>query len=334
MKTAKKIWIGILAILIFLITAGVFFKLFRSDLVDFLSMNKPLEAEKLVIEGWISDRSLDAGIEEFYRNDYDGIIVTGTGLDPWVLMPTEDYLEFSFPEKKVLLDPGDEIGISLKSTDLDGVYAEYSLFLNDSIVNTGTTGGDWKEYIYRIDDSTALRSVSISFNNDSFRGEEDINLYIGDLRIGDSIINPRSENSYYYHRKDKADIRSLNIQSVADLAAISLEEKGISRNKIVSLPSPHTKKNRTYSSALSLRDWVDSTEYSGNVNILSENIHARRTHLLYSYALEGSGVHAGAISIGGTNDDAEQNIKITEKSIVRELLGYLYYRYFFYRSGH
>ncbi|MEO7853431.1 MAG: hypothetical protein ABIR94_14435 [Rubrivivax sp.] len=64
------------------------------------------------------------------------------------------------------------------------------------------------------------------------------------------------------------------------------------------VPSPHTKQNRTYASAVWVRDWVRQQQPPLTaIDVYTEGTHARRTHLLYAMAFGGdmrAGIVAGA----------------------------------------
>ena len=47
----------------------------------FLAVNAPLEAEALVLEGWVADYAVKGAVEEFDRGDYTVLYVTGGPLE-------------------------------------------------------------------------------------------------------------------------------------------------------------------------------------------------------------------------------------------------------------
>ena len=316
-------------VLLIIIFTGLFF-IFKGRITTFLSFNEKPQADYLIVEGWLSPNSLNQAAEEFKQNEYKKIITTGVPLEPWFLMSTNAYLEFTFPGNKSRIQKGDTIAISLRGTDVKGIYAEYSLYINDSLVQKKYTSEAWKEYTYVIRKDRRLDNIMVSFNNDYFFGEEDRNLYIGKLRVRDSMVAVRSKNSYYYTSINKSDSINMNYHSVAALAARELISGGILENQIVILPASEKARNRTFNSAMAVRNWFDSSRIKPvPVNVFTENIHARRTHLLYSKALGLEREETGVISVTGNSGDTRQNNKITNKNIISELTGYLYYRFLF-----
>lgn len=327
MKTLLKYSISLVFIIIIII--GLFF-IFKERIIVFLSFNEKTNADYLIAEGWISSNSLAQAAEEFKQHEYEKIITTGVPLEPWFLMSTNAYLEFAFPGSKDRLRAGDTIAINLRGTDVKGIYAEYCLYINDSLVQKGYTAGEWKEYVYINQANKNLKNIIVSFNNDYFFGEEDRNLHVGELRIRDSIIAVRSKNSYFYKNMNKSDRINMDYHSVAALAARELISHGISESQIIIVPASEKASNRTFNSALAVRNWFDSSRIKpAPVNIFTENIHARRTHLLYSKALGLKKEEIGIISMTDSTGDARQNNKISNKNIISELAGYLYYRYLF-----
>jgi hypothetical protein len=60
------------ALLMILVVTGI-----GRGLHDFLSLNHPVPANVLVVEGWSPDYALEAARDEFQRGDYDLIIASG-----------------------------------------------------------------------------------------------------------------------------------------------------------------------------------------------------------------------------------------------------------------
>ena len=77
-----------------------------------------------------------------------------------------------------------------------------------------------------------------------------------------------------------------------------------SANIVTMVPSHINGRDRTYSSAVALRNWLG--EYNINVrslNVLTEDAHARRTRLLFAKAF-GPKVHVGVIAVSNPDYDA------------------------------
>lgn len=73
----------------------------------------------------------------------------------------------------------------------------------------------------------------------------------------------------------------------ADQARFALTHYGISSNKIIAAPAPASAQNRTFLSAVFVRDWLDKHHKNyDSVNLFTQGIHARRSHLLYEMAFD------------------------------------------------
>lgn len=91
----------------------------------------------------------------------------------------------------------------------------------------------------------------------------------------------------------------------ADRAALSLRPQlpGI---PVDAVSSPHTKQNRTYASAVWLRDWAQRQPLALEaVDVYSQGPHARRTRMLYAMAL-GDGTRVGVIAGAPHDVDLQQ----------------------------
>jgi hypothetical protein len=120
----------------------------------------------------------------------------------------------------------------------------------------------------------------------------------------------------------------------ASVGAESLKKFAIPEDVIQMAPSHITGRERTYSSAVALRDWFrDHNLAIHSFNVLTEDCHARRTQLLYQEAL-GKKVTVGIIAV--SNPDYNPNDWWRYSDGVREVIGesiaYIYAKFFFYPS--
>ncbi len=77
----------------------------------------------------------------------------------------------------------------------------------------------------------------------------------------------------------------------ADKSAQYFVSHGIAAAKVISIPSPASAQNRTYLSAVMVRDWFARKSIKVNaLDVFSQGVHARRTRLLYELALPASSI--------------------------------------------
>jgi hypothetical protein len=74
----KLTWRGRFLVALICVTLVVFL---ARGIHPFLAVNHPMQGGVLVVEGWISDAALEQAKEEFKRNRYDRIYVTGGPLE-------------------------------------------------------------------------------------------------------------------------------------------------------------------------------------------------------------------------------------------------------------
>ncbi len=89
MKSKINKWLGI----------PVIFILCVYPLHRFLCLNKPIESEILVVEGWIHHDYFDLVVEEFYKGNYQQIITTGAFISKYEL----DTCFSSYPQRAAQL---------------------------------------------------------------------------------------------------------------------------------------------------------------------------------------------------------------------------------------
>jgi hypothetical protein len=120
----------------------------------------------------------------------------------------------------------------------------------------------------------------------------------------------------------------------ASVAAESLKKFGIRDDLVQMVPSRVIARERTYSSAVALRDWFrEHNTPVHSFNVLTEDAHARRTRLLYQKAF-GKNVAVGVIAVFNPDYDPTQWWRYSEgvREVIGESIAYIYARFFFYPS--
>lgn len=113
-----------------------------------------------------------------------------------------------------------------------------------------------------------------------------------------------------------------------------LKKAGIPQTVIQSVPSLIVGKDRTYHSALALRKWFQEHDLQvGSFNVLTADVHARRTRLLFQEAF-GSQTKVGIISVPNPDYDARHWWRSSEgvRKVVDETIAYIYAKFLFWPS--
>jgi uncharacterized SAM-binding protein YcdF (DUF218 family) len=124
-------------------------------------------------------------------------------------------------------------------------------------------------------------------------------------------------------------------KSYANLGAATLVQLGIDSNSLVILPAQPVKKDRTYASALALRDWLKQQNPPIlKVNLLTQGAHARRSRMLFQKAV-GKEVQVGVMAI--EDRDFEQRrwyaSSMGVRFVLSESIAYLYAKFFFFAEN-
>jgi uncharacterized SAM-binding protein YcdF (DUF218 family) len=123
-------------------------------------------------------------------------------------------------------------------------------------------------------------------------------------------------------------------QTSASVGADVLKKFGVPSEAVQMVPSHVIGRDRTYSSAVALREWLREHNIAvHSLNVLTENAHARRTRLLFQKAL-GKNVTVGIIAVPNPDYDRGRWWRYSEgvKDVGSEALAYLYARLFFFPS--
>jgi uncharacterized SAM-binding protein YcdF (DUF218 family) len=125
-----------------------------------------------------------------------------------------------------------------------------------------------------------------------------------------------------------------DFQTSASVGAELLKANGIPSESLQMVPSHVTDRDRTYSAAVALRDWFSAHKtHVRCVNVLTEDLHARRTRLLYQKAL-GDDVLVGIIAVPNPDYDSNHWWRYSEgvREVIGESIAYIYARFLFYPS--
>jgi uncharacterized SAM-binding protein YcdF (DUF218 family) len=115
-------------------------------------------------------------------------------------------------------------------------------------------------------------------------------------------------------------------KTYAEGGAAALLNLGLKANEVQAVPSTWVRKDRTYTSAVALRNWMqDRNATFTTVHLITEGAHARRSRLMFQRAL-GSSVTVGVTSVPDSEYDPEHwwQSSAGVKAVVGEVLAYGY----------
>lgn len=115
-------------------------------------------------------------------------------------------------------------------------------------------------------------------------------------------------------------------ESYAGLAAAVLTNLGVNPEKIVTIPTPRLKKDRTAASALAVKNWLlGSALPIKNINLYSYDAHSRRSWFIYSRVLHPQ-FKVGILAYQSPFYDPAKWWATSEgfRSVLSEAIAYLY----------
>jgi hypothetical protein len=118
----------------------------------------------------------------------------------------------------------------------------------------------------------------------------------------------------------------------AHQGAARLQGEGLSPDLIQAVPARISDRDRTYGAARALRTWLSEHHSSVRaINVLTQNVHARRTRLLFEKALGGR-TSVGIIAVGNPDYDARHWWRYSEgvRDVISETIAYVYAKLFFW----
>lgn len=118
-------------------------------------------------------------------------------------------------------------------------------------------------------------------------------------------------------------------KNFAQLSKATLIALGFDRTKIQSIPTPSVKRDRTYTSALAVKEWLDKNDIEvKGINIYSEDVHSRRSWILFKKVFEPT-IKVGAIAHPAQKYDANSWWTSSQgvRTILSEGIAYIYAKF-------
>jgi hypothetical protein len=111
-----------------------------------------------------------------------------------------------------------------------------------------------------------------------------------------------------------------------------LKKAGLPADVVQCAPALFVGKDRTYNSALALRQWLQDHNITvQSLNVLTQGAHARRTWMLFSEAF-GKSARVGIISVSNPDYDPQYWWRTSEgvRVVIDESIAYIYAKFFFW----
>jgi hypothetical protein len=317
----------IILLLFISVLSGIIFLPIIYSLSDHLSKTARVNANILLVEGWLPPYAIEEASNEFHNKGYTHIITTGLNSPEYYMVSMNGYLIF-YPKRVNSVDnelPVHVIEIDAYS-ELGGINSSrFNVYVNDSLISEFSADKRIRKYEISWEGKlTSIDSVMVQFINDKMGDFGDRNLYVKEVIIDNKIKIPYQNYSEYDISKLDGKRRIINnFGSYAQLARSRLLSMGIDSSFVTAVPGKRVKINRTLTSALAFRDWLDSSDIEiKGINVITMGTHARRTWMTYNKILNGR-YDVGIISLPDYRDSYSRKHKILKT--FRELFGLIYY---------
>ncbi len=121
-------------------------------------------------------------------------------------------------------------------------------------------------------------------------------------------------------------------ESYAQLSAAILRKQGAPSERVHAVPAPLSRKDRTYASAVALRDWFQARGGAPTrLRLISLGAHTRRSRLMFQKAF-GSGTIIEATALQPREYDPARWWRSSNgvRTVLDEAIGYVYARFLFW----
>ena len=283
----------IITIFFFLVSfTSAFNRLFQTA-EKWLIVNKPVDAELLIVEAWVPDNLSGKVIEEFHSKNYEKLLITGNRELDCLSFWENGSIFISAAWEKFTSDSVCRICILAQGTPVRKQYPVVEIFL-DSVKMDDIIIGPFKEWhctnCIQIKENT---TIEYRFINDQVSGQEDRNLFFYSLKLNDSLIHYTSDmisitNNNLYN------VLTSNYLSDASVKAFMLQNVGIPEDCISFTKADTTTISGTLSSAAAAIQYIYEHGYF-SANIFTTDLHSRRSYKSYK-KLAGKKIRIGVIT--------------------------------------
>jgi len=124
-------------------------------------------------------------------------------------------------------------------------------------------------------------------------------------------------------------------RTYAERGAAVFLKWGLSTNLVQAVPAPRARQDRTFTSAVALRNWWREHHLAPTkVHLMTNGAHARRSRLLYEKGL-GNGVTVGVTALEDRNYDPQHWWRSSAgvRDVIDESFAYLYAKFLFHARG-
>jgi hypothetical protein len=121
-------------------------------------------------------------------------------------------------------------------------------------------------------------------------------------------------------------------KNFAQLSAATLISFGFNREKLLIIPTPQTKKDRTLTSALAVQQWLKNSPLKIKaINVYSYDVHSRRSWLLYQQVFAPD-IQVGAIAYPAVDYDPKSWWSFSQgvRVVISEAIAYFYAQFSFF----
>lgn len=291
-KRFKQIFIVVILILLALLAAGLF-------LPGFLSLNRPVKTNNVLLEAWISHHEIEQAVARFGGDQGARFFVAGrsfpsaeTGISgpsphageknadargTWLYANSS--LGFSVPEELTGTLP-DTVLITVEANGqmAAGHFAYFNAIVNSSVLGGRFSGEDYSKYTFLwVSRGQPLKSLFIRFINDLKGPDSDRNLNVKSVTVNGIRIPADALNAKITREQN---LSTTGYASQAEETAAYLVALGVPPAKVEVVAFRPPERNLTRAAAVQFSKFV--TNHNINAfNVVSSGIHCRRTWITY-----------------------------------------------------
>lgn len=291
-----------LVAIIFLIL--ILFLLSKFYLPHFLSYKKHLESSNFLIEAWISSFEIEQAVADYRKYPESHFYIVGSLYPDLEIKQSRNDEFYESNEKKGnegiwlyansalnFLLPTElnlpkldtvQIIVTAKGQEAGSYFAYFNLILNGECIGGAFSQKDYRQYVFNwIVPEEGLETCYVKFNNDLVVNNSDRNLNVESIGVDRHLLIADKGNTTI--DRDLNNLTS-GFGSQAEEAGNYLQQLGIDQKQITIINFKPAQRNQTLAAAKKFKYYISKSSISA-INVITSNIHSRRTWLTYQRIL-------------------------------------------------
>lgn len=270
---------------------------------NFLSYHHPVNSDNFLLEGWLTAWDIEQSVEVLREKPDAKIFIVGrqykrgdvaevdnekvlTRKDGILLLTNSSLILKPEVIQDAVFEENPNLIVEAKGSSAFGIFAHFLVLVNGEKRGSFFSSSELETFHVSIPHPDTIKSISILYDNDLATDVEARYLVVKSVQIGNRKIELMPVNVIVTRQEIKA---LYGFPSSAALMKNYLHDLGVDPSIIQTIPFQSENRNQTLEGCQAFSKWPGSQKIK-SFNIVSQEIHSRRSWMTYSRILSDTDV--------------------------------------------